>query len=67
MQYQTKLLERAERERQGKEEEEEEEEFATAEHEERAIRRRLSETEGAIAGLLRDLRYECEPQLLSES
>ena len=64
VQYQTKLLERAERERQG---EEEEEEFATAEHEERAIRRRLAETEGAIAGLLRDLRYECEPQLLSES
>lgn len=58
-----KRLEKVERERQ----EEEQEEFSTTAHEERELRKRLAETEGAIAGLLTDLRYECEPQLLAEA
>ena len=63
MQYQVKRLEKVEREGQ----EEDEEVFSRAEHEERELRRRLADIEGAIAGLLTDLRFECEPQLLAQS
>ena len=58
-----KRLEKVGRERQ----ESEEEEVSREAHEERELRRRLAETEGGIAGLLSDLRFECEPQLLAQS
>ena len=46
---------------------EEEEEFNTGAHEERTLRKKLAEVEGAIAGLLADLRFECEPHLLADA
>ena len=52
----------------GGEREEEEEgggEFNTGVHEERELRKQLSEVEGAIAGLIADLRFECETELLA--
>lgn len=48
-------------------EKEEEEEFNTGAHEEKTLRKKLAEVEGAIAGLLADLRFECEPHLLADT
>ena len=50
-----------------REKEEEEEEFSTTAHEERVLRKKLAIVEGDIAGLLGDLRFECEPQLLKDT
>lgn len=46
---------------------EEEEEFSTTAHEEKVLRKKLAVVEGDIAGLLDDLRFECEPQLLADA
>ena len=69
VQFQVKKQEhrRKEKERRAAEEGEEEDEVVcgAAVQEERELRKRLAEVEGAIAGLLSDLRFECEPQLLT--
>ena len=41
-----------------------EEELCVIADEERAIRRNLAKTEGAIAGCLEDFKFECESELL---
>lgn len=65
VQFQIKKQELRRREKEvGKEEEEE---FNTGAHEERTLRKKLAEVEGAIAGLLADLRFECEPHLLADA
>ena len=47
--------------------EEEEEEFSTTAHEDKMLRKKLAVAEEDIAGLLDDLRFECEPQLLADT
>lgn len=65
VQYQIKKQELRRREKEAGTEEEEE--LSIGAHEERTLRKKLSEVEGNIAGLLVDLRFECEPQLLADS
>lgn len=62
VQHQLKKLERREREKTG---EEGKEEFCMAAHEERVIQRNLAKTEGVIAGLIEDFKFECESELLA--
>lgn len=61
VQHQLKRLEKREKEMRF---EEGEEELTVTAHEERELRRKLARTEGAIAGLLDDFKFECEPHLL---
>ena len=59
---------REEGEGEGEREEEEEVgggEFKTGAHEERQLKKQLSEVEGAVACLITDLRFECETELLA--
>ena len=46
---------------------EEEDGFRSSAHQERELRRELAQVEEAIAGLMRDLRFECESELLAAS
>lgn len=64
MKFQVKKHEHGREQEEG---EEEDDSFRISAHEERELRRKLAEVEEAIAGLMRDLRFECESELLAAS